>query len=111
MTAGERSESEWRTMVEVFVPDASDPWRRTLEPLVTACQATPLRRFFPYTSVNELHFAETAWPFVGIQDAYVLFTNTGDYEVRRGDGERWAVVASTRDPVVAATATVGILGL
>jgi hypothetical protein len=76
-------------VVEVFAAVASVLWRRALEPLVAACHQTPLRRFFSYTSVNQLHFAQTAWPFAGIQDAYVTFSDTGDYEVRRGDGERW----------------------
>jgi hypothetical protein len=50
-----------------------DWFTRGLNPLVDAASSTGLRRLFPFSSHNRFCFAETPYPFEGVQEAFVEF--------------------------------------
>ena len=77
-----------------------------LLPLAEAAFGSSLRRFFPYTAVNNLCFAKgSTYPFPGDQPGWIQFYE-GVYVVRRHDLAQpdGISVLETDDPAAAAAA-------
>lgn len=68
----ERFDEDWRRLVESSEHDARHN-------LVAAAFGSTLRRFFPFTSLNRLCFATSAYPFEVIKGAFVIIDPDGFY--------------------------------
>ena len=87
---------------------------RPLSELVDASYETGLRRFHPFTAMNLLCFARSAWPFKDIQPAVIEFDPQGKYIVRSGGpypGDREGpIVLETTDAAAAVAAAIRVMG-
>jgi hypothetical protein len=88
---------------------------RPLSELLDATDRTGLRRFHPFTAMNQLCFARSSWPFQEIQPAVIEFWPQGKYIVRSEGpypGDRGgSIVLETTDPVAAVAAATHLLGI
>jgi hypothetical protein len=78
-----RIDAQWERLVkDADEASPAENWfDRALRPLVHAAHPTELRRFYAFTSMNRLCFAETAYPSQGLQQAFVAFLPDGGYAV------------------------------
>ena len=111
--------ARWAVLIE-RADDANrfgDGFDEPLGPLLRAAHSTALRRFYPFTSINRLGFAESPFPLEGLQSAFVAFVPEGQYP-----GGRYFVhngllfessprrhVLATSDPAEAVEAVLGLL--
>jgi len=90
-----------------------------LGPLLRAAHSTALRRFYPFTSMNRLCFAESPFPLEGLQSAFVAFVPEGHYPGGRYfvhnslpfESSRRRHLLATSDPAEAVEAVLGLLSL
>jgi len=86
-----------------------------LSELIDATNQTVLRRFHPFTAMNQLCFARSSWPFQDIQPTVIEFWPEGKYIVRSDGpypGDRDGPIAlETTDPVAAVAAAIRVLGV
>jgi hypothetical protein len=78
---------------------------RPLADLVRAAEATALRSFYPFTSMARLCFAETRFPYEGVQPGYIEFYPGGRFVVYRGlpHGDSTAWLATENADTAVAT--------
>lgn len=80
--------------------------------LVQHCRGTALARFHPFTSMNRLCFAESRFPFEGIQPGFIEFYPDGRYVVFAGPpypGDAARPSIDTRDASAAVAAALELL--
>src|SRR5258705_7034646 len=86
-----------------------------LSELLNAADLTGLRRFHPFTAMNQLCFARSSWPFQDIQPAVIEFWPEGKYVVRSegpSPGDRdGPIVLETTDPAAAGAGAIRVLGI